>query len=441
MNRRSFIVNSATTLGATALSATAFSAAASPSDTVRVALVGCGGRGRSHMQAWTSLSDVDLVAVCDVDDAHLATATKFIEGKGKAKPATYTDLRKLLEDKSIDAISIATPNHQHTLQTVWACQAGKDVYVEKPCSHDMFEAKQIVGAARKYDRIVQQGSQSRSNVALQEAVQSMRDGLIGDVYHARGLCYKWRDTIGHAKEEAVPAGVDYDLWLGPAPKRAFTQNRFHYKWHWHWDYGNGDLGNQGIHEIDIARWGLGVKYPTKVSAIGGHFMFDDDQETPNTLAASYEFDEGGKKKMMTFEVRHWIGNTEANLHDFDKSVKSNSIGNLFYGSKGYLAIDGYTKYYSFLGKEQEVGPAKSAGGDHFANFIGAVKSRKRSDLTAEIEEGAISTTLVHLANISYRLGRSVKFDAASYSCPGDKEATAMFRRDYRKPFVVPQFVA
>jgi predicted dehydrogenase len=269
----------------------------------------------------------------------------------------------------------------------------------------------------------------------------MREGLIGDVYHARGLCYKWRDTIGRAKEEAVPAGVDYDLWLGPAPKRAFTQNRFHYKWHWHWDYGNGDLGNQGIHEIDIARWGLGVKYPTKVSAIGGHFMFDDDQETPNTLATAYEFDEGGKKKMMTFEVRHWIGNTEADIHLFDKSAKSNSVGNLFYGSNGYLAIDGYTKYYSYLGKEQEPGPARTDGGDHFANFINAVRTHSRGELTAEIEEGAISTTLVHLANISYRLGRSVHFDAATYSCPGDKEATAMFRRDYRKPFVVPQFVA
>ncbi len=433
-------MNSAAALGTTALNAVA-SPADSPNNTVRVALVGAGGRGKSHMQAWTSLPNVALVAICDVDEAHLATATKFVEGTGKLKPAGYSDLRKLLEDKSIDAISIATPNHQHTLQTVWACQAGKDVYVEKPCSHNMFEAKQIVGAARKYDRIVQQGSQSRSNIALQEAVQSMRDGLIGDVYHARGLCYKWRDTIGRAKEEPVPAGVDYDLWLGPAPKRAFTQNRLHYKWHWHWDYGNGDLGNQGIHEIDIARWGLGVKYPTKVSAIGGHFMFDDDQETPNTLAAAYEFDEGGKKKMMTFEVRHWIGNTEAGIHDFDKSAKSNSIGNLFYGSRGYLAIDGYTRYASFLGKEQEVGPAKTAGGDHFLNFIDAVRTRNRASLTAEIEEGAISTTLVHLANISYRLGRSVKFDAASYSCPGDKEATAMFRRDYRKPFVVPQFVA
>jgi predicted dehydrogenase len=426
---------------AAALGTSAFTAVASPSDTVRIACVGLNGRGKSHMSAFTSLPNVDLVALCDVDDAVLAKATKFVTEKRGTAPATYKDLRKLLEDKSIDAVSIATPNHQHTLQTIWACEAGKDVYVEKPCSHDMFEAKQIVGAARKYNRIVQQGSQSRSNLALQEAVQKMREGVIGDVYHARGLCYKWRNTIGHKPEEAVPAGVDYDLWLGPAPKRAFTQNRFHYNWHWNWDYGNGDLGNQGIHEIDIARWGLGVKYPTKVSAIGGHFMFDDDQETPNTLAVSYEFDEGGKKKMMTFEVRHWVTNQEADIHEFDKSVKSNSIGNLFYGSNGYLAVDGYTKYWSYLGKEQEVGPARKDGGDHFANFITAVRSHSRGELTAEIEEGAISTSLVHLANISYKLGRTVHFDAASYACTGDKEANAMFRREYRKPFVVPQFVA
>ena len=436
MNRRHFLMNSAAALGTTALSAVA-----SPNDTVRIACVGLNGRGKSHMQAFTSLPNVDLVALCDVDDAVMAKASKFVtEKRGKA-PVAYSDLRKMLEDKSIDAISIATPNHLHTLQMVWACEAGKDVYVEKPCSHDMFEAKQIVGAARKYNRIVQQGSQSRSNLALQEAVQKMRDGVIGDVYHARGLCYKWRNTIGRKPDEAAPAGVDYDLWLGPAPKRAFSQNRFHYNWHWNWEYGNGDLGNQGIHEVDIARWGLGVKYPTKVSAIGGHFMFDDDQDTPNTLAASFEFNEGGKKKMMTFDVRHWVTNQEADIHEFDKSVKSNSIGNLFYGSNGYLAIDGYTKYWSYLGKEQEAGPARKDGGDHFANFITAVRSRNRGELNAEIEEGAVSTTLVHLANISYKVGRTIHFDAASYSCTGDKEATAMFRREYRKPFVVPQFVA
>ena len=428
-------MNSAAALGSSALAA-----AASPNDTIRIAVVGMNGRGKSHLQAFTSLPKVDLVAVCDIDDAVLAKGAKFVEEKRGKAPATYKDLRKLLEDKSIDAISIATPNHLHTLQTVWACQAGKDVYVEKPCSHDMWEAKQVVGAARKYDRIVQQGSQSRSNLALQEAVQKMKEGVIGDVYHARGLCYKWRNTIGKARPEAVPAGVDYDLWLGPAPKREFTQNRFHYKWHWHWDYGNGDLGNQGIHEIDIARWGLGVKYPTKVSAIGGKYMFDDDQETPNTLAVAYEFDESGKKKLMTFEVRHWMTNHEADIKEFDKSVKSNTVGNLFYGSEGYLAIDGYTKYYSFLGKEAQPGPARTDGGDHIANFLNAMRSHSRGELTAEIEEGAISTTLVHLANISYKLGRSVHFDAATYSCTGDKEANALFKCEYRKPYVVPQFV-
>jgi predicted dehydrogenase len=406
-----------------------------------MACVGLRGRGKDHINGFAKLPNVELVALCDVDESVLNKAIASVEAITNKRPTGYSDLRKLLEDKSIDAISIATPNHSHTLQTIWACQAGKDVYVEKPCSHNMFEAKQIVAAARKYDRIVQQGSQSRSSKALKEAVQSMRDGLLGEVYMARGLCFKWRDTIGHSPISPVPPGVDYDLWLGPAPKREFTKNRFHYTWHWFWDYGNGDLGNQGIHELDIARWGLGVTYPTTVSAIGGHFMFDDDQETPNTIMANYEFRDGGKKKMMEFEVRHWMSNHEGGIGETKaKGGKPdpNTIGNLFYGSKGYMAIDGYTKYQTWLGKEQEPGPAKSEGGNHWLNFIEAVRSRKRGDLNAEVEEGAISTTLIHLANISYRLGRTVHFDAANYTCTGDKEATAMFTRQYRAPFVVPK---
>ena len=437
MDRRKFLVNTAVAAASASLAP-----GASANDTIRVATVGLRGRGKSHIDAWTRLPNVDLVAICDIDDAVLATASKSVETKrgGKA-PTVYKDLRKLLEDKSIDAISIATPNHQHTLQAIWAMQAGKDVYVEKPCSHDMWEAQQIVAAARKYDKIVQMGSQSRSDSALIEAVQKMREGVIGDLYMARGLCYKWRNTIGKTPVEPVPAGVDYDLWLGPAPKSEFTRNRFHYNWHWNWNYGNGDIGNQGIHEMDKARWGLGVKYPTKISAIGGHFMFDDDQQTPNTMTVAYEFVEPGKpKKMMTFEVRHWMTHHEADIKDFDKSVKSNTVGNIFYGSNGYLAIDGYNKYESFIGKDQVPGPARKDDGDHFANFITAVRSRNRGELNAEIEEGAISTTLVHLANISYRLGRTLDFDAASYSVKNDKEANAMFRREYRAPFVVPKIV-
>jgi predicted dehydrogenase len=328
--------------------------------------------------------------------------------------------------------------------TIQACQAGKDVYVEKPCSHNIFEAKQIVAAARKYNRMVQQGSQSRSSVALQDGVQKMRDGLIGDLYLSRGLCYKWRDTIGKTPVSDPPSGVDYDLWTGPAPKKPFTKNRFHYNWHWFWDFGNGDLGNQGIHEVDIARWGLGVKFPTKVSAIGGKFMFDDDQETPNTLNCAFEFNENGKRQMMEFEVRHWMSNHEGGIGvkppKPDAKPDVNTIGNLFYGSKGYLVIDGYGKYSTFLGKEGEPGPAMSKGGSHFANFFSAVRDRKRETLSAEVEEGAASTVLVHLANISYRVGRTIHFDPKTMAITGDSEASKLMTREYRKPFVVPEKV-
>jgi predicted dehydrogenase len=427
MNRRFFLIGSA------AAAAPPWRAAASPNDTVRVACVGVRGQGNSHIQAYSAMPNVEIAAVCDVDESVLDKRLGEIEASGKKRPARFTDFRKLLEEKSIDAVSIATPNHSHTLQTIWACQAGKDVYVEKPCSYNMFEARQIVAAANKYGRLVQHGTNLRSDPGVQEAVQQLRNGLIGDVYMARGLCFKWRDTIGRAAVEPVPRGVHYDLWLGPAPEHPFTKNRFHYNWHWFWDYGNGDLGNQGIHEVDVARWGLGVKYPTKVSAQGGHFMFDDDQETPNTLVATYEFDGGGKKKLMSFEVRHWISNHEAGLG----GKESNTVGNIFYGSKGYLAVESYGKYYSFLGKDQQPGPHKEEDGNNWANFIQALRSRKHEDLNAPVEEGAISTTLVHLANISYRLGRTVHFDAANYRCTGDEEANRMFTRNYRAPFVVP----
>jgi predicted dehydrogenase len=412
---------------------------ASANDTVRVACVGVRGQGRVHVSRYGAMPNVEVAAICDIDESVQNACIADMEKAGKKRPAVYSDIRKLLEDKTIDAVSIATPNHHHTLQTIWACQAGKDVYVEKPCSHDMFEARQIVAAARKYNRLVQHGTNSRSSIA-REAMRHVHGGLIGDVYMARGLCFKWRDTIGRKPEEPVPPGVNYDLWLGPAPEHAFTRNRFHYNWHWFWDYGNGDLGNQGIHQIDVCRWGLGVKYPTKVSAIGGHFMFDDDQETPNTLNASFEFDDNGKKKMMVFEVRHWMSNHESGIGE--DGSKPNTVGAAFYGSKGRLAIwdEDHGRYQSYLGRDSEPGPSGEDIGNNWANFIAALRTRKQEDLNAPIEEGAISTALVHLANISYRVGRTLHFDATSYSIPGDAEANRMFRREYRKPFVVPEKV-
>jgi predicted dehydrogenase len=385
------------------------------------------------------MKNVEIAAICDIDESVLDKRIQEVAGsKGKA-PARYIDIRKMLEDKSIDCVSIATPNHSHTLQTIWSLQAGKHVYVEKPCSHNIFESRQIVAAARKYNKLVQHGTNSRSTEGLREAMQKLREGVIGDVYMARGLCFKWRDTIGRAPVEEPPKGVHYDLWLGPAPKHPFTKNRFHYNWHWFWDYGNGDFGNQGIHELDICRWGLGVKLPVKVSAMGGHFMFDDDQETPNTMVVTYEFQEGGKKQLMVFEVRHWITNHEAGIGEEKGSRKnSNTVGNIFYGSKGYMAIDGYTKYYTFLGRDQQPGPAKQAGGSNWQNFIDAVRAGKRDMLNAEIEEGAASCTLMHLGNIAYRLGRTLYIDPATGMVKNDPEANKMFTRDYRAPFVVPK---
>jgi predicted dehydrogenase len=416
----------------TAAAAGAARTMAGANDRIRVAVVGLRGQGGSHLQAYSKMEGVEIAAVCDIDDAVIAKRLEYLEKNlgVAAKPKVEKDLRKLLEDKTIDAISIATPNHLHTMQTIWGLQAGKHVYCEKPCSHNIYESKQIVAAAKKYGKVVQHGVNARSHGGPIEAVQKMREGLIGDVYMARGLCIKWRDTIKRTPVEPVPAGVDYDLWLGPAPKREFTRNRFHYNWHWFWDYGNGDIGNQGIHEVDIARWGLGVGLPTKVSAIGGHFMFDDDQETPNTITASFEFDVNGKKKMMTFEVRHWMSNNE----------QGSKVGNLFYGSNGYLVIDGYNKYQSFLGRNAEPGPAKNEGGSNWKNFIDTVRTGNLDGQTNKIEEGAMSSTLMHLANISYRVGRTLNFDPVKQVIVSDAEASALMTRKYRAPFVVPEKV-
>ena len=416
-------------------------------DRVRVAICGLHGRGKDHLAAFSHLNNVEIAALCDVDENVL---TKRL-GEVAGRPKTYVDVRKLLEDKSIDAISIATPNHWHVLIAIWACQAGKDVYVEKPCSHNLWEGKQLLRAAEKYHRMVQHGTQIRSSPAIQQAIQRLHDGLIGEIYLARGLCFKWRNTIGHAPVDPVPAGVDYDLWTGPAPMKPFTRNRFHYNWNWIWDTGNGDIGNQGIHQVDLARWGLAVKYPNRISAVGGHFMFDDDQQTPNTLNCAFEFDlPGGKRKMMEFEVRHWITNSEAGVGRGSLVAGKkrffghrNTIGNIFYGPSGYLATgdEDACSYETWLGRGQRSGPHGHGAGDHFANFIECVRSRRKEGLNAPIEEGHISSALVHLANASYRLGRTLRFDPDTQRVLDDEEANKLLTetdRGYRAPFVIPK---
>jgi len=416
---------------------------AGANDRVRVAVVGINGHGfASHIRNYPFLPNVEVAALCDIDENLFPERLRWFEENGRPSPKTYVDIRRLLEDKDIDAISVATPNHWHALAGVWACQAGKHAHIEKPCSHNIFEGQQLIAAAKKYNRIVHHGTESRNSKAYQKAMEFIRQGGLGEVYMAKGTCYKWRDTIRHTPEEPVPNGVHYDLWLGPAPKRPFSRNRFHYNWHWNWDYGNGDIGNQGVHEMDIARWGLGVTFPTKVMSMGAHVMFDDDQQTPNVQMAVFEFQDssgGGRKKILQFEVRHWITNYEG---DFGKPP-DNNIGNIFYGSKGYMVVAD-RRWQTFMGKNREPGPGGQENGnpdrEHYQNFVDAIRDNDPSILCGSVEEGHASCALIHLANTSYRLGRSLDFDPKIQRFLHDSEANRMLSREYRAPFVVPKDV-
>ncbi len=419
-------------------------------DRVNVAQIGIHGMGQSHIQEYHKLKNVEVAALCDIDENLFAERIKnHFTDKDFKEPKIYTDLRKLYEDKDIDAVSITTPNHWHTLAAIWAIQAGKHVSVEKPCCHNIYEGQKLVEAAKKYNVIVQDGAEQRSNPCAISMADYLHSGKLGEVYLAKGLCYKWRDTIGKTPDEPVPAGVHYDLWLGPAPKRPFSKNRFHYNWHWNWDYGNGDMGNQGVHEMDIARWGLGVKLPTKISAIGGHFIFDDDQQTPNDLITVYEFPNpegtGDKKKILQFEVRHWITNRElagknvVEANNTYMTSSDNEIGNLFFGTKGFMSKT-VNDWQVFEGKERTAGASGGGLGNHYQDFINAIRANDQALAKGDIEEGFYSCALIHLGNISYRLGRTLEFDPETMQFKNDTEANLMLKREYRAPFIVPDNV-
>ncbi len=430
LHRRDFLRTTGAAAGAVALTGTLRSAQSSPNDTIRMGIIGLRGRGNSHLRGFEGVPGVEVVALCDVDEAILAGRKAEHEKRTGRSIATYTDLRKMFDDTSINAVSIATPNHWHSLAGIWAMQSGKDVYVEKPLSHNVWEGRQLVRTARRHQRMCQHGVQGRSSPAIREAIQHLRDGVIGDVYMAKGLCYKWRNTIGRKPDAAAPSGVHYDTWLGPAPDRPFSENRFHYNWHWHWDYGNGDIGNQGVHEMDLARWGLGVGLPKKISSLGGRFLFDDDKEVPNTQLASFYYPE--ENRMLVFEVRHWITNYEGSFGN----PGGNNVGVIFYGSEGIMTLK-YFEYRVFLGRKHEPGPSGGGAGSEWKTFIAGVRSRRISDLGTDVEDGHLSSSLCHLANISYRLGRTIDFDPKTERCPNDGEADRMLSRPYRSPFVVP----
>ncbi|MFN8356842.1 MAG: Gfo/Idh/MocA family oxidoreductase [Spirosomataceae bacterium] len=427
-SRRKFIKATAASSAALAIPTIIPSSAFGANDRLRVAVIGINGRGKDHIGGFMKLENVEVATLCDVDKVVLQNGANEFEKKYNKKVATEQDLRRVYEDKTIDAVSIATPNHWHALAAIWACQAGKDVYVEKPASHNFYEGKKLVEAAAKYNRIVQHGVQLRSSVAIQEAIKHLRDGLIGKVYMARGTVYKWRPDIGNLGTSAVPEGLNWDLWQGPAPVREFSKNYVHYNWHWFWDYGNGDIGNQGIHETDLCMWGLDVGLPEIISSSGGKFLWNDCKETPEVLTSSYIYPKEGK--IIEFEVRPWMTNKEDGVE----------VGNIFYGDKGYMVINGYSDYKTYLGRNREPGPTRNAGGDHYKNFVEAVRAHNKALLNGPVETAHQAAALAHLGNISYRLGRTLKFDPQKEQFIGDKEANAMLTRKYRAPYVVPDKV-
>ena len=403
-----------------------------PNNKVVVAIIGTNSRGKSLAQSFARLAGAEVAYVCDVDQQaaeKAAAAVKTIQNKD---PKQVKDFRRILEDRSVDALAIATPDHWHAPAAIAACTAGKHVYVEKPCSHNPREGELLVEAARKHKRAAQMGSQRRSWPRLIEAIESIKSGLIGRVYYSRGWYANHRDSIGSGKVVAAPSWLDYDLWQGPAPRRPFRDNLIHYNWHWFWHWGTGEAGNNGVHALDLCRWGLGVDYPIRVTSSGGRFHFRDDWETPDTQVINFEFDGG---KQITWE------GLSSNGYGLDGS----GFGVSFHGEKGALVIGGGDSYtvYDRAGKEVKkvsgrpdeqkidlTGPAASLDAVHLANFLDAIRSGK--PLASEIEEGHKSTLLTQLGNIALRVGRMLRCDPQNGRILGDKEAMALWTREYER---------
>ncbi len=490
LSRRTFLRNtsllSAATIGLSGLELDAQDKKRKPktkvsaNERVRVAVIGFNGRGMDHIKGLGDLPEAEIVMLCDPDKRIADKGIRAAKEVQEKEPGFVQDLRRVLDDKSIDAVSIATPNHWHALAAIWAIQAGKDVYVEKPVSHNVSEGRRIVEFARKYNKIVQTGTQSRSSSGLRDLMSYLHGGKLGAVKLAYGLCYKPRPTIGKVDgPQKVPETIDYNLWCGPAPldpprHSSPIHGTVHYDWHWFWATGNGDLGNQGIHEMDKARWGLNLKsLPENIWSVGGRVGYVDSAETANTQLCFFNYPK--EEARLIFEVRglktgHYRGAR---------------VGNIWVGSKGYAVSNSYSGGVAYR-PDGEIMEVFKGGGNHYENFLKAVKSRKVSDLYADIEQGHLSSALCHLGNISYRLGHvasseelaklmqspkslgmcdegadavarlkehlannkvnpegqfrsglPLNFDSASETFKDNKDADAMLTRHYREPFVVP----
>ena len=484
VSRRTFLGGSTLLVGAAGFPFIRTSGAQSANDAVRIAVVGLRGRGRSHIRAFGASPGVRVVALCDVDRRLFEkTKKEFPEIVGNAE--VFVDYRQLLERDDIDAVSIATPNHWHALQTIWACQAGKDVYVEKPVSHNIWEGRQAVRAAEKYGRIVQAGTQIRSSPAIAEAFAWAQEGHLGAIEAARGLCYKPRQSIGKVSAPTpVDPAVDYDLWLGPAPKTPLMRERLHYDWHWVHATGNGDLGNQGIHQMDLCRWALGEEgLAPRVMSVGGRVGYDDDGDTPNSQIVYHQYE----KAPLIFEVRGLPKSKAAQSEGWRKEMDEYMgvrIGAIVHCEGGYLQVPSYSEAHAHDKDGNHILSWKGGRDQrHYDNFINAVRSRRKQDLNGPLIEGHVSSALCHVGNVSIhcgegqsprkaakkfadlpmaseaidrlvehlvsneidpdrsamKVGALLEFDAAAERF-SDEEANRWLSRDYRAPFVVPDTV-
>jgi predicted dehydrogenase len=480
INRRQFL---RTTTGALALAALDLSnlncasntisqpaprLARSPNERINLAVIGLGLRSGGLLQNFGTKNGCRITHICDPDTATAAAAIEKARASNDDQPPLFVrDLRQIIDDKQIDAVAIVTPNHWHALASIWAMQAGKDVYVEKPIAHTIGEGRRMVQAAQRYGRVCQVGSQMRSNPAIRDAMQYIHSGALGKVLVSRALCYKTRNSIGNLTQpQQPPDTLDYNLWCGPAPLAPVMRTRFHYDWHWFWDFGNGDIGNQGVHELDVARWAIGAdQMPQSVQSVGGRLGYTDNGETPNTVVATYDF--GAGKPPIVMEVR---GLKTDPYH-------SRGVENVVECENGVLVSPSYTSAiaYDRDGKELQ---RFNGGNDtfHFNNFVDVVRSGRMSDLNAPPLEGHLSAALSHLANISYRLaepasldqapkdeavqrmvkhledngisrsdasfriGRRLHLDNAKETFGRDAQANQLLTRHDRAPFVVPAHV-
>ncbi|MFH1737942.1 MAG: Gfo/Idh/MocA family oxidoreductase [bacterium] len=444
VNRRQFLKSS--------ISAGAAAAVLSPSlkalganERIRIGLMGVGGRGSYLAPIFARLNDVEIVCLCDADSRAFSRCIDKVEEAQNKRPRTESDYRRMMEDKEIDAVINATPDHWHVLGTIAACQNGKDVYVEKPASHSIWEGRKMIEAARKYNRVVQLGTQTRSAEYASEAVELLRSGKIGKIHLVRVNNILMKNTLDPHPDEPVPNGLNYDMWLGAAPKRPFNRNHFQGGcWNWFWNYSGGDIINDGIHQMDFARWAIGQRYPKSVFSTGGIFHLRDGRDCPDTQIVTYDFDDF----TMVFELAMWtpyiiktsldIRNSEEKMPDWPHNSTKIEI----YGTDGMMTLGrhgGGYEIYGIEGEETTSHPGKEPTKDHIENFIQCMRTRKKPN--ADIEEGHLSTVLCHLGNISYRVGsRKLYYDGKTETFIDDNEANQLVKRTYREPWVVPEEV-